>query len=99
MVGTILRWVVLIEFVYVFTFPLIYMVTTSVKTLSDLNNPSVHWIPTAPTLKWYGVAMPVIRSRRRRIQQSFDGSACEISCSSPGSLTRKGGARRREACW
>ena len=59
-VGEVARWVILIEFVYVFLFPLLYMLTTSVKTLSDLNNPSVHWLPRTPTLEGYRVAIPVM---------------------------------------
>ena len=55
-VRTVLRWVVLVEFIYVFSFPVLYIVTTATKTLSDLNNPSVYWIPPSPTLEGLWVA-------------------------------------------
>ena len=59
-VGGLLRWVVLLEFVYIFVFPVLFMVTTSIKTLSELNNPAVHWISRNPTLEGYRIAMPIM---------------------------------------
>jgi multiple sugar transport system permease protein len=58
--GTTLRWIVLLGFVHIFVFPLIFMVTTSFKTLSDLNNPIVRYIPRRPTLWGYQVAFEVM---------------------------------------
>ena len=58
--GAILRWAVLIEFVYVFLFPVIFMFTTSIKTLSEINNPSVRWISLNPTMYGYRTAIPIM---------------------------------------
>ena len=55
-----LRWAILIEFVYVFLFPVIYIFTTSIKTLSEINNPSVRWVSRAPTLEGYEVATEIL---------------------------------------
>ena len=55
-VGVSLRWLVLAEFAYVFLFPLLFMVSTSVKTLTELNHPSVVWIARHPTLEGYRIA-------------------------------------------
>ena len=59
--GIILRWVVLIEFIYVFLFPLIFMVATSLKTVGELNNPTVHWISRSPSLQAYEIAFTVLK--------------------------------------
>ena len=56
----VLRWAILIEFVYVFLFPVIYIFTTSIKTLSEINNPTVRWISRAPTLEGYEVATEIL---------------------------------------
>ena len=56
----ILRWVVLAEFLYIFIFPVLYMVTTSIKTLSELHNPSIHWISRSPSLESYRIAMQIM---------------------------------------
>ena len=53
---TVLRWIVLVEFVYVFLFPVIYILATAIKTPTDLNNPLVRWIPPNPTLEGVRVA-------------------------------------------
>ena len=56
----ILRTVVLFAFAYVFVLPLVFMVTTSIKTLSELNNPAVKWISRSPTLWGYDMALQVM---------------------------------------
>ncbi len=58
--GTILRWLVLIDFVYVFLFPVIFMFTTSIKTVHELNNPAVNWISRSPTMQGYQLAFEVL---------------------------------------
>ena len=59
--GTLLRWLVLIDFVYVFLFPVIFMVTTSIKTVHELNNPAINWISRTPTIEGYLLAFEVLR--------------------------------------
>ena len=49
----VLRWLVLSGFLYVFVFPVVFMLTTSIKTLSELNNPSITWISRNPNLQGY----------------------------------------------
>ena len=58
--GTLLRWLVLIDFVYVFLFPVIFMVTTSIKTVHELNNPAINWISRTPTTQGYELAFEVL---------------------------------------
>lgn len=55
--GTILRWVAILDFVYVFAFPLLFMLGTSFKSLTDLNDPTVRWITTSPTVEGYRMAL------------------------------------------
>jgi multiple sugar transport system permease protein len=52
-----LTYLVLLEVTYVFLYPILYMVSTSLKTTADLNDVTVYWIPR--TLNWanYPVAM------------------------------------------
>ena len=57
--GTLIRGLVLSSFVYVFLFPFVFMLVTSVKTVTDLNNPTVKWISLNPTLANYELAMSV----------------------------------------
>ena len=59
-IGSALRWLVLLEFAYVFIYPVIFMVTTSFKNLSELNHPAVQWISRNPTLEGYTIAMEVM---------------------------------------
>ena len=55
-VSTILRALVLFDFVYVFLFPLIFMLTTSIKSVEELNNPTINWISLNPSLEGYRIA-------------------------------------------
>ena len=59
-VGAILRGLVLFAFVYVFASPVIFMTTTSVKTVTELNNPSVKWVSRNPTSYGYDIALQVM---------------------------------------
>ena len=43
-------YLLLINITFVFLYPLIYMITTSLKTVQDLADPYVFWIPRHPTL-------------------------------------------------
>ena len=58
--GAILRWIVLIEFVFVFFFPVLFMFTTSIQTLSEINNPSIRWISRDPTARGYELALLIM---------------------------------------
>ena len=54
---TILRWLILLELVYVFLFPMLFMLSTSFKPLIELSNPTVRWIPRNPTADGYVLAL------------------------------------------
>ncbi len=58
--GVTLRWIVLIEFVFVFFFPVLFMFTTSIQTLSEINNPSIRWISRDPTARGYQLALQIM---------------------------------------
>ena len=42
----VLIWILLIRFTYVYLYPLLFMVSNSVKSVSDLIDPGIKWIPT-----------------------------------------------------
>ncbi|MCY4116616.1 MAG: carbohydrate ABC transporter permease [Caldilineaceae bacterium] len=71
--GTLLRWIILLDFAYIFLFPVIFMITTSIKTVHELNNPAVNWISRTPTNEGYLLAMEVL--------QYFDGVRVSLGTS------------------
>ena len=56
----VLRWAVLLGFVYVFLYPILFMFTTSFKSLEDLNDPSIRWISPHPSLEGYRLAFDTL---------------------------------------
>ena len=56
----VLRWLALCTFAYVFLFPVIFMFTMSIKTVTELNDPSIRWISRSPTLEGYRTALTVL---------------------------------------
>ena len=51
----IITYIVLLDLAYVFLYPYLYMIVTSLKTNADLHDPTVNWIPH--TLKWKNYEM------------------------------------------
>ena len=51
--GALVRWVVLVSFAYIYVFPVIFMVTTSVMSQAEMNNPTINWISRNPSLEEY----------------------------------------------
>ena len=49
----IIRYALLISVSYVVLYPLIYMVSNSIKGLVDWSDPNVFWIPKNLTVQWY----------------------------------------------
>lgn len=43
----ILCYLLLIDLAFIFLYPFLYMIVTSVKSYSDINNLSVNWVPTS----------------------------------------------------
>ena len=94
-VGVTLRWAVLIEFVYVFTFPFLYMLTTSIKSLSDLNNPSVYWIPPNPSISAYRYAAPIMGYLDGLIISGWTSVTAAVAQTLVGAMVSYGFARLR----
>ena len=94
-VGAVLRWVILIEFAYVFAFPALYMITTSLKTLGDIHNPTVYWIPRVPTLvgyRWAIREMGYVEGLRISVWTSI---AAAVAQTTMGAMIAYGFARVR----
>jgi len=56
----VLIWILLISFSYVYLYPLLFMVSNSVKSVSDLIDPGIKWIPTSIEIDNYVKAWKVI---------------------------------------
>lgn len=59
--GDLFVYVMLILMAFVFIYPFLHMVTTSLKSYSDLIDVTVKWIPKSLTLQSYLTAMEVMR--------------------------------------
>ena len=59
----LLMYVLLLGLAFVFVYPFLYMLTTSVMSNSDINSASVHWIPTAIKFENYGVAFTIMKPK------------------------------------
>lgn len=57
-------YVILIGVGYAYLYPLLYMLTTSFMSVEDLVNPTVSWIPTAPTLENFTRAWNVLEATK-----------------------------------
>ncbi len=53
-------YVMLILMAFVFMYPFLYMITTSIKSYSDIINATIKWIPKNPTFKSYITAATVM---------------------------------------
>lgn len=60
LVVAILLYVLLVDVAFVFLYPLIYMGVTSVKTLNDWLDPTVHWVPKSVTFEHFGRAFTAL---------------------------------------
>lgn len=56
----ILMYMLILGLAFVFIYPFIYMITTSLMSNSDLNSTSVHWIPTEIKFENYAIAMQLM---------------------------------------
>lgn len=54
-------YVMLILMAFVFLYPFLHMLTTSIKSYSDIINVTIKWIPKNPTLQSYATALSVMR--------------------------------------
>ena len=59
--GDLFVYIMLILMAFVFVYPFLHMVTTSLKSYSDLIDVTVKWIPKSLTLQSYQTAMEVMR--------------------------------------
>lgn len=60
--GRVVMYVLIIGLAFVFLYPFLYMVSTSLMTNSDLNSTSVHWIPTELKFENYSIALQLIKN-------------------------------------
>ena len=93
--GKLLLWVVLINFAYVFLFPLIYMMATSIKTLTEINNPSIVWISREPSLQAFRFASSIIDYFRGLWISTFISAAAVLGQTCVGAMVGYGFARPR----
>lgn len=54
---TLIRWVFYLSVIYVIVYPLLFVISGSFKSYSDMLNSTVIWIPKLPTLENYMKAM------------------------------------------
>lgn len=77
----ILCYLLLIDLAFVFLYPFLYMVVTSIKTYGDINNLSVNWIPTS--FHWENY---VIAGEAMKIQYSILNSVIVTGLATLGHL-------------
>ena len=84
-----------INFAYVFLFPLIYMMATSIKTLTEINNPSIVWISREPSLQAFRFASSIIDYFRGLWISTFISVAAVLGQTCVGAMVGYGFARPR----
>ena len=94
-VGEVLRWVVLIEFVYIFLFPVLFMVATSFKTPQELNNPATRWIPDAGSVEGYQLVLAYLGYWRGLVISIWTSVLAALGQTLVGALIAYGFARLR----
>ena len=57
----ILCYLLLIDLAFIFLYPFLYMIVTSVKSYSDINNLSVNWVPTSFNWENYVLAAEAMK--------------------------------------
>lgn len=60
-IADVFVWVMLLLMAFVFLYPFAHMITTSIKSYSDLLNVTIKWLPKNPTLMNYVTAVKVMR--------------------------------------
>lgn len=53
---SVVRWIFLLAFSYILIYPLLFMLSNSIKAQSDIMNPAVQWISKAPTFENFQIA-------------------------------------------
>lgn len=60
----IFMYLLIIGLAFVFLYPFLYMITTSLMSNADLNSTSVHWIPTEIKFENYAIALQLMNGAR-----------------------------------
>lgn len=60
----LVMYLLLIGLAFVFIYPFIYMITTSLMSEADLNNSSVNWLPTEVKFENYSIALTIMNISR-----------------------------------
>ncbi len=60
----LLMYILLIGLAFVFLYPFLYMMLTSVMSNSDIESTSVHWIPTEFKFENYAIALDLINGKQ-----------------------------------
>lgn len=60
----IVMYLLILGLAFVFLYPFLYMITTSLMSNADLNSTSVHWLPTEIKFENYAIAKQLLGSTR-----------------------------------
>jgi hypothetical protein len=71
-VGRLFVYALLTEFAFIFMLPLIVIVTTAPKGLSDLLNPVIYWLPTSIRFSNFAEALRLLDMPRTLLLSLFD---------------------------
>ena len=71
-------YVMLILMAFVFLYPFLYMLTTSIKSYSDIINSTIKWIPKNPTFQSYITAASVMRLDKTMVNSIVLTVVCTI---------------------
>lgn len=58
----VFMYLLILGLAFVFLYPFLYMITTSLMSNSDLNSTSVHWIPTEAKFENYAIALQLLNA-------------------------------------
>ena len=93
--GLLLRWAVLLEFAYVYSFPVIHMVTNSIKRTAEFHNPVIRLFSRQPTLEGYRLAWDVMEYPVPLRNSFLISSAAVLGQTLVGAMVAYGFARLR----
>ena len=63
----VVMYLLVIGLAFVFLYPFLYMITTSLMTNADLNSTSVHWIPSELKFENFAIAIDIMKMKRYAI--------------------------------
>lgn len=91
----LLVYLVLVDVAFVFLFPLLYMVTTSFKTVQDLVDPTVYWVPREIHWVNYNIAFWGLHYQAATAISAFISLAAAAGATASAAFVGYGLARSR----